>query len=95
MHIGSSIRLVRKGKCMSQIALSGKTGITQAALSHIESGNARPGIKTLAAVSKALETPVAVLHLMAIDKNDFPKSKRELFEVLWPTMQDMLWRLCV
>jgi transcriptional regulator with XRE-family HTH domain len=95
MHIGSSIRIVRKGKYMSQVTLADKARITQAALSQIELGNARPGIKTLAAISKALETPEAVLHLMAIDKSDFPKGKRELFEALWPTMKDMLWRLCV
>jgi transcriptional regulator with XRE-family HTH domain len=89
MNIGNAIRQIRKNQDMSQAALSGATGITQAALSQIENGK-RPGTGTMKKICKALQMPEALVYVMAIEKEDVPPEKALLYDTLFPVIQGLV-----
>ena len=49
-----NLEKLRKAKGISQIQLAQKTGLTQGAISHIESEIRKPSIQTAQAIAKAL-----------------------------------------
>jgi XRE family transcriptional regulator, regulator of sulfur utilization len=69
MNIGNSIKIIRKKRKISQSKLAIMTGITQAALSGIESGK-RPNETNLKNICTALQVPESLVYLMGIGKDD-------------------------
>lgn len=92
MNIGKGIQQIRKEKGFTQEVLSGKTGITQAALSQIENGT-RPGEETIAKICIALNIPESMLYIYSIEKDDVPEERRPLFDQLFPVIKDLITHL--
>lgn len=90
MDIGSVIKELRKGKGLSQTDFADSIGITQTALSQIETGLARPNPGTLKSICKKLKVSESLLFLMAIDEKDVPEEKRELFSQLFPNIKNVM-----
>ena len=90
MNIGSAIEIIRKKKSMRQNQLAERAGITQSYLSLIESNKKEPNTKTLKIIASALDTPLPILLLYAIDKEDIPEHKRPAFNVIMPLIQGMI-----
>lgn len=90
MNIGTAIKRIRKQKGLNQLDLSEKAGITQTALSQIESGKKSPNTRTVEKISEALQIPVSLLYLLAIEDNDVPDSKKDDFQKLFPKLRDFV-----
>jgi len=54
VRLGRRIRYLRTNQGVTQEVLSGQADLTQTSLSNIETGKAEPGLRTLAAIAKAL-----------------------------------------
>ena len=87
MNIGSAIQTIRKAKGISQLELSEKIEISQAALSQIENGLKRPGTKTLDKICLILETPKSLLYVLSIGDEDVPESRKLMYEKLFPEIK--------
>lgn len=54
VRVGRHLRYLRTSRGISQEDLASQAGLTQAALSRIETGNAEAGLRTLHDIAKAL-----------------------------------------
>ena len=75
MQLGEKIRLLRKDLGLTQSALADGI-ITRNMLSAIEKGIATPSLKTLEAISKKLNAPIAFLVSDEIDISQFKKTEQ-------------------
>jgi len=87
MNIGTAIQTVRKSKGINQLELAEKVEISQAALSKIESGLKKPGTKTLDKICLVLGTPKALLYILSINDEDIPRSKKIVYDKLFPEIK--------
>ena len=61
MQIGSMIREIRKSKLLTLKDVARMTGLTQGLISRVENDKVQPSITSLIAISRALNTPIALL----------------------------------
>lgn len=61
ISVGERIRLLRKRKQLSQIALSARSGIDRTYLSDIENGKRNISLLTLNNLALALDVPIEML----------------------------------
>lgn len=90
MELGKVIAEQRKIKNMTQAEFAEKIGISQNALSQIETGNNNPSEETMKNISKILEIPPAILYWKTLSEKDIPKSKREAFKQIKPSMDSLI-----
>ena len=62
------LRRIRQAKGFSQLAIAQKTGLSRAAIQHIENGIRNPTLMVAHAISAALETPLSRI-LLKVEKN--------------------------
>lgn len=67
MDIGSTIRIARKRKSMSQLQLADQLGVSKGYVSLIESEQKKPSIKILKQLSGILNIPVVLLISEDVD----------------------------
>ena len=90
MNIGKSIKKFRKEKGMNQEFLADLSGISQTALSQIETGFSLPHQKTLDNICKHLEISEYLLRMLSLEESDIPESRHELFKKAFPIIQDLI-----
>lgn len=90
MNIGTAIKKIRLEKKLSQGELAKAIEISQTSLSQIEKGLKRPSSKTLDKICKIFDVPETIIHLYALEESDIPKSKKELYKALYPSLEVML-----
>lgn len=95
MNIGAAIKKIRVEKGISQGDLAASCEISQTSLSQIEKGVKRPSTSTLKSICRELEVPETIIYLYALEENDIPESKKELFKHIFPTVEDMIKRIVV
>ena len=66
---GILIRNLRKEKGLSQEVLSGLAGVTRSHLAMIENGKKQPTVKTLWAITEALQMPLSKFFCMIEDQS--------------------------
>lgn len=91
MDIGQVITQLRKKKKMSQSELSHLTGITQASLSHIESGNKKPHRKNLERICEVLDIPIKMFYLLTITVDDLPENSRDKFNSIEKDLKQLIF----
>lgn len=69
MEIGKVISMIRKNKGLSQADLSEMTGLTQASLSHIESGNKKPHKNNIIKICESLCIPIEYFNILLMDND--------------------------
>jgi transcriptional regulator with XRE-family HTH domain len=89
MNLGSAIKQLRTELNLSQGELSSKIGISQTSLSQIELGYKEPSKKTLKSISEKLEIPIGLLYLLAMEKEDIPDKKIQLYNALFPSIRQL------
>ena len=87
MEIGLTIKHFRKLKGIKQKELATKAKISPSYLSQIENNSKDPNLSTIKAISKSLEIPLPVLLFISLGDNDIPKSKREGFNAIYPSIK--------
>ncbi len=93
MNLGTAIKRLRKEAGMNQQELTSKAGISQTALSQIENGVKAPNSTTLEKICNALEIPISILYIMAMDENDVPENKKEEYKRIFPYVEQMVLSL--
>lgn len=95
MNIGAAIKKIRLEKEISQGDLSKTCEISQTSFSQIENGIKRPSTNTLNKICKALDVPETIIYLYALEESDIPKSKKAVFKVVFPAVEEMIKKLVV
>lgn len=90
MNIGSTIRLLRKKKKISQKELSELSNISQTYLSQLESGKRNPSIEILQSIGEVLEIPYQIIAFLSMDEDSIPMNKREQYKVIEPTLKGLI-----
>lgn len=93
MNIGQAIKRVRKEKDITQKELSIKTGMSQNAISLIEKEDTSPNHSTIVKICKALDIPESLLYLYSINRGDVPDNKKELYNILFPSLEILIKNL--
>lgn len=93
MDIGNAIRKTRQERKIKQYALAEKAGVSATHLSQIENGSVFPRHDLIGRIAAILQVSTGFLYFRGIDKNDFPKNKRDLFDALYPTIQHIMIQL--
>ena len=75
--IGKRIRTCRLAKGMTQEQLANEVGVVVTHISHIETGNSVPSLKTLIDIINAHKKHVWVRHVVVPDINDTPEDMEE------------------
>jgi transcriptional regulator with XRE-family HTH domain len=89
MKIGIAIRTVRTKLGISQEELSSRSGLSQTTISQIENGLKSPTQRSLKKICTAMDTPEAVLYILAMDETDIPPNRKEAFDMLYPQIREL------
>lgn len=73
MLIGQKLREIREAKKISQVEITGATGLVQPYISRVENGHTVPGVETLEKWASALKIP---LYQILYDGEEPPKPLR-------------------
>jgi transcriptional regulator with XRE-family HTH domain len=82
MKIGQAITAFRKKKGLSQKELAARCGLSANALCSIEKGYSFPSKETIESICYSLDISVGMLLFSALDDNDVPPQKLEVFKAL-------------
>lgn len=93
MNIGDVIGLLIKKKGMTQKEVAEKIGKSPTSISQIVSGVYQPSSETLKRICDVLEVPPAILHFLTISENDIPDSKKDLYQMLAPSLKDFVFKV--
>lgn len=93
MNYGKAISTIRKKNKYSQKDFSKIVGIDQSYLSQIENNKKRPSTKLLDNISSKLGIPVPILFFLTLSEDDISPEKKELFEIIYPRISDMIFSL--
>ena len=80
--IGKRIRACRLAKGMTQEQLANEVGVVVTHISHIETGNSVPSLKTLIDIINAHKKHVWVRHVVVPGINDTPEDMEALLRAL-------------
>lgn len=90
MDLGSTIKLFRERRGLSQKALAQAMGISPPYLSLLESNQRAPALGMIETIAKALDVPVPILMFHAMEERDVPPVKRALFQSVFEPVRDMI-----
>jgi XRE family transcriptional regulator, regulator of sulfur utilization len=89
MNIGLAIKSIRKKLSITQQELAERCGITQTALSQIETGIKRPSHRTISKICKTLDIPESIVYILAMQEEDVPAAKKDVYELIYPSMKSL------
>jgi transcriptional regulator with XRE-family HTH domain len=87
MHLGNTIKTIRKQQKKSQGEIAKQCDISQTYFSQIENEDRNPNLDTLQKISEALQVPLPILFFFSMEENDIPVEKREAFKLIMPTIK--------
>ncbi|OJW83530.1 MAG: hypothetical protein BGO69_08655 [Bacteroidetes bacterium 46-16] len=93
MNIGKIIKAIRTQAGMTQAELCSRCSISQTSMSQIENGYKKTREMTMAKICRALNISESLIYILAMQIADIPESKKELGDMLWPTLQSLILQL--
>ena len=90
MNLGQAIKELRIKKGLNQGEFALECGITQAYLSQIENNKKEPNLSTLKIISKILDTPLPVIFFKALNDEDIPNNKKEIYKTISPSLNELV-----
>ena len=93
MNLGNAIKTLRKHKDIKQYAFAELCGLSQTYLSQIENNQKEPNISTLKLITEKLNVALPLLFFLAIDADDIPESKKQAFQIIGPTVKQLISEL--
>ena len=85
LNWGKAIITIREKAGLKQMQLAGMAGLSQTALSLIETGKTKPTDDTLNRIAAALKTAPCFIALLAVDpESDMNVEEQEKFETILP-----------
>lgn len=91
--LGDGITLARTRKDISQDELAKLVGTTQSYISKIETGFNNPSLDMVDKIAEALEIPTPLIMWFGVKREDIAKDKQHLFDILKPSIDEMLLKL--
>lgn len=76
MNVGKGVAILRAIRGMTQTELAKKSRVHTTTISYIESGRSHPRMKTLKAISKAMNVPVYKIFQLASSTEELLGIKR-------------------
>lgn len=93
MNFGIALQRIRTRQYIAQEEFASILGLSQSALSRIESGERKPSHAKLLVIAKKLKISVGLLYLLALEETDFlPKDRAEI-QKLVPIIQNTIDQL--
>ena len=89
MNLGLAIAVFRKKKGLSQKELAIRCGLSANTLCSIEKDKSFPSKETIGSICYNLDISVGMLLFSALDDNDVPPQKLEVFKVLQKPLLEM------
>ena len=90
MNLGEAIKAQRKRLDVTQSELARACAITPSYLSMIEKNKKEPNLATLKRLSDKVQIPLPVLFFKSLDKQDIPESKRDTYNIISPSLDDLV-----
>lgn len=91
MYIGDVIASVRRRKRIEQQELANAIRKSISYLSQIENNRRKPSIQILKLIASALDVPLSALLFMVLEEKHFSDdSKKELYNMAKPIMDDVI-----
>lgn len=90
MDLGSAIKFIRKQQNISQKELVELAEISQTYLSQLENNQKEPNLKVLKQISTALKVPLPIIFFLALEDEDIPQNKRNIYGLISPTLKSMI-----
>jgi len=95
MKLGKTIKEIRKSKGLNQAQLAEKSGISQTALSQIESDKRFPNQITLQNLCNALGTKPSAIYILSATIDDVPEENKETFNTVFPQIKSLLEKIFI
>lgn len=70
MNLGTTIRICRQQRGLSQSALAQASGVSVSHLSLLEHDKREPSLQTIEAIARVLEIPIGILLFLAAKADD-------------------------
>lgn len=93
MNFGFAIKTVRQSKGYNQKSFSEICGISQTALSQIETGLKKPKLRTIKKISQVTNTPEIVLYIIGMEQDAVPQRCKDMHGMIYPSLKNMLLQL--
>ena len=90
MKLGNSIKTFRKNRNLTQSQLAEMCEISTTYLSLKEKKKKEPALPLVKVIAERLNIPLPILIFSAITNEDIPENKKELFEILKPSVDSIL-----
>lgn len=90
MNLGASIKRRRKEAGLDQAELSQRCGLSQTAISQIETNKAKPSEKTLEKICRALGTTEAYLYLTSMEESDVPEANKDFYRKVESALETLI-----
>ncbi|WP_160713597.1 helix-turn-helix domain-containing protein [Chitinophaga solisilvae] len=92
MNWGKAIVDIRKKRQLTQSQLAQKAGLSDAALSAIETEKSRPSEENLKKIAASLDTDPGVITLLAVNpETDMNEEARAKFHELFPDFHKLIF----
>jgi len=90
MDIAQTVLMLRKKKGLSQVKMAKMIDITQASLSHIESGRKMPHKSTIDKICEVLEIPSNLFFLLATQPEDLPEDSKGKYSSIESKLKQLI-----
>ncbi|UEG53384.1 helix-turn-helix domain-containing protein [Mucilaginibacter daejeonensis] len=90
MDSSKVIAIIRKKKGLSQTDFAKLVGLTQASLSHIESGKKQPHRSTISKICEALGMPETWFDLLTTDPNKLNGIAKERYQLVGDDIKQLI-----
>lgn len=90
MDIGQAIAMLRQKKKLSQTEFAKLIDLTQASLSHIESGKKKPRKATIGRICEVLQIPEQFLFLLILDESNLADSSKDNFRLIGKELKELI-----
>jgi transcriptional regulator with XRE-family HTH domain len=88
MNIGKGIKLVMRGRGLTQKELASQINISEKSMSLIIRGVTNPNGKTVRNISRQLKVAEPALRILGIERTDIIERKRCDYDLIWPIIEN-------
>lgn len=95
MNLSQAIGMLLEKRGMTQKQLAEKSNLSPTSISLLMKGHTQPRQETLNAIADALDVRPEYILFLSINREDVPEDRREIYDFLWPQMQETFLKVFV
>lgn len=93
MKIGKIVKQLRKTAGLTQKELATRLSLTQTNISSIENNKSQPSDDVVQCIAAFFQVSPAYIYVHSMERGDVPEHKRELYDLLYPTLLELVKKL--